>query len=127
MTLAQSEFRKLWQQVPDQYIWRNAKNGEFVSVNGSTDQAWYVVKRTKPVPKDGGMGSVTTEVISPYYLLPTKTVGRMGTESRARVRENENWMNGTFEDALNSAYRYMRHFQDRKSVRAIQKSEDTLW
>lgn len=127
MTLNAEEFRKHWKQIPDQYMWKNMETLEVVSVNGSRDQAWYVVKRTKPVPKEGGFGAVTTEIISPYYLLPTRPVGQMGEQSRMRVRENENWQNGTFEDALSQAYSYMKHYNDRKSVRKIQKSEDTIW
>ena len=108
-------------------MWKNMQTLEVVSVNGSTDQSWYVVKRTRPVPKDGGFGSVTTENISPYYLLSSPTVGQMGAQSRMRVRENENWQNGTFEDALTRAYSYMRQYKERNSVQKTQKKEDTIW
>lgn len=107
MTLSPKDFRKYWQQIPDQNIWRNKETGIFVSVHGSTDQGWYVAKRMIPLPKDGGAGSVTTEEISPYYILPTPTVGERGTQSRERVQQDKNWQRGTFMDALNAAYRYM--------------------
>jgi hypothetical protein len=125
--MTKKEFNRVWKQIPEQYMWKNMETMEVVSVNGSRDQAWYVVKRTKPVPKEGGFGAVSTDIISPYYLLPSRPVGQMGEQSRARVRETEVWQNGTFADALNSAFDYMRHYNDRKSVRRIQKREDTLW
>jgi len=115
--MTKKEFNSVWKQIPDTYMWKNMETLEVVSVNGSRDQAWYVVKRTRPVPKEGGFGAVYTETISPYYLLPTKPVGQMGEQSRMRVRESENWQNGTFADALNSAFAYMKHYNERKSVR----------
>jgi len=111
MTLTASEFRKHWQQVPDQYIWRNKNTGIFISVNGTSDQGWYVVKRMNPIPKEGGFGSVSTEPVSPYYVTSNKPVGYMGTQSNQRVKEEENWRPGTFDDALNAAYRYMYMYQ----------------
>lgn len=111
MTTKPSDFRKVWKQVPDQYIWRNAIDGVFVSVHGSTDQGWYVVRRMIPLPKDGGMGSVTTEDVSPYYVLRIRPTGMMGEQSNMRIRRNFPWVYGDFQDALNDAYDYMLDYK----------------
>lgn len=112
--MSKAEFNKQWQQVPDQYIWRNKESGIFVSVHGSTDQGWYVAKRMIPLPKDGGFGSVTTEPISPYFILSTPTVGQRGALNQTIVKQNENWRRGTFDDALNAAYKYMINYKPKK-------------
>src|SRR5512137_2775506 len=109
MILTPNEFKAVWQQVPDQYIWRNKITGEFISVNGSTDLGWYVVKRTMPTPVDpNSVGSVSTEVISPYFMLPTRPVGEVGTMNNAYVKANMNWQPGTFKMALDYAMQYMK-------------------
>jgi|WetSurMetagenome_2_1015567.scaffolds.fasta_scaffold02632_4 hypothetical protein len=109
MILTPREFREVWQQVPDQYIWRNKLTGEFISINGTTDLAWYVVKRTVPtkVTKDS-IGSVSTVVISPYFMLSSRPVGYVATQNNAYIRDHMNWQPGTFEDALNYAFKYMK-------------------
>ena len=110
MILTPNEFRKVWQQVPDQYIWRNKLTGEFITVNGSTDLGWYVVKRTMPTPVGkSSIGNVSTVAISPYYILPTKPVGELGTANNAYVKENMNWQSGSFNSALNYALKYMKN------------------
>ncbi len=116
MTVPTPNLKNQWQQVPDQNIWRNKITGIFVSVHGSSDQGWYVAKRMIPLPKDGGFGSVTTEPISPYYVTQSKPVGELGRSSRERVKREEVWRSGNFEDALNAAYTYMNNYA-RKIVR----------
>jgi hypothetical protein len=111
MTIKPSEFRKYWQQVPDQNIWRNKSDGSFVAVHGSTDVGWYVVKKTIPMSKEGGLGSMATEEISPYFILRTPTVGRAGAISNERVRYNKAWKKGNFTDALNYAYYFMYNYK----------------
>jgi hypothetical protein len=126
MTLKPTDFRKYWQQIPDQNIWRNKETGLFVSVHGSTDQGWYVAKVTIPIPKEGGFGSVATESISPYYVLPTPPVGDMGTQSNERIKQTYPWQRGTFMDALNSAYKYMYKYNPDANRKPTKKHVEYL-
>lgn len=121
MTLNRSEFKRYWQQIPDQNIWRNKETGIMVSVHGMYDQGYFVAKKTTPMPKDGGLGSLETEVISRYYISNRPPIGEIATISRERVKRTEDWTPGTFDDALKAAYRYMYSYTPKGSVPAIKK------
>ena len=107
--LTKAEFRKQWQHIPDLPMWRNKLNGVVISVAGSRDLGYYVVKKSSPMPRVGGMGAISTEDISPYFVLPTKPVGYEGTLLNQEMKENENWRPGTFRSALFVAMKYMRN------------------
>jgi hypothetical protein len=106
---------KVWRRVyPDMYIWRNMVTGEYIAIHGSRDKAWFTVKKTVPLYKDG---EVVTINLSPYFVLPVKPIGSFGTESNLRIRETEVWKPGTFGDALRFAFRYMNKTETAKTKR----------
>jgi hypothetical protein len=108
MVYTQGVNTKVWKQVPGQLIWQNINSKEYIAIHGGRDQAWYVVKRTVPVAREGTVYGIT---ISPYFVLPLAPIGQVGRASNANIKENEDWQPGLFEDALAVAVRYMRNHQ----------------
>lgn len=93
-------------------LWENRKTGELVSISGTEDKAWYVVRRTYHRPQWGyAPATVLTKDLSPYFILHQKPVGAYGKASNQTVRATRKWMYGTKGDAARFALEYMRRHE----------------
>jgi hypothetical protein len=97
---------RIWRRLyPDMYIWINPETNETVEIRGSREKGYYNVKRTVP---NYEQGIVSTYTLSPFYVLPVKPIGMVGTEANLAIRSRQDSKPGTFGDALRFAINYMK-------------------
>ena len=99
--MSAEEIGRIWKRVPGNLIWKNIKTGEFVAIHGSTDEAYYVVKKTAAIPDETWVtGSVLTKEVSPYFVLSSKPIGEYGRTMNIQIKSSKNWQYGTLDDAI---------------------------
>jgi hypothetical protein len=103
-----ASLNRIWKQIPGMPMWKNLKTGVVISVAGSPDKGWYVVRRNTPVIAVTS-GEMVSQDISPYYIMRDHApVGEEGALSNIYVRQNHDWQYGSMNDAISFAINYMK-------------------
>lgn len=111
----------VWKRIEGQLLWKNQNTGEWVSVSGSEDQAFYVVKHAIPVGEGDIFGRMmNTITVSPYYISQNKKpVGEYGRASQNSVKVYNDWVysQNPMREAVNFALKYMNSHKERTKMR----------